>query len=130
MAETIAQPVHRKSKQRSRVGNGVKLLPATDGRSLTARRFKDLIDDIAGDLGGYSELSETQRQLIRRASLLSAEGERQEALWVRGEAEFDLMAYLMLTNCLRRVAEAIGLRRVAREAVTLENYLAAKDAAE
>jgi hypothetical protein len=38
-----------------------------DGRSVTARRFKDLYEDIAADLGGLDQLSEGQRQLIRRA---------------------------------------------------------------
>jgi hypothetical protein len=38
---------------------------------MTARRFKDLVEDIAADLGGKD--SEGQRQLIRRAVMLSAE---------------------------------------------------------
>ena len=91
--ETIAQPVRRSAAQRSRVGNGAKLLPATDGRSMTARRFKDLIDDIAADLGGAAFLSEAKRQLVRRAAMLWAECERHEALGVRGEKEFNLGLY-------------------------------------
>ena len=42
----------RKPEARSRVGNGKVLLPMTDGRSLTARRFQDLYEDVANDLGG------------------------------------------------------------------------------
>jgi hypothetical protein len=92
--ETIAQQIRRKSHGRSRVGNGAKLLPLTDGRSATAGRFKDLVEDIAADLGGKDTLSEGQRQLIRRAAMLSAECERQEALAARGEAEFDCELYV------------------------------------
>jgi len=35
---------------------------------------------ISADLGGVAMLSEGQRQLIRRAAMLSAECERQEAM--------------------------------------------------
>lgn len=54
-----------------------------DSRSVTYRRFKDLYQDIASDLVGLDHLSEGQKQLIRRASMLSAE--RMEAMSARGE---------------------------------------------
>jgi hypothetical protein len=82
-AETTARIISRKSHGRSQVGNGAKFLPMTDGRSATARRFKDLVQDISSDLGGVALLSEGQRQLIRRAAMLSAECERHEALSAR-----------------------------------------------
>jgi hypothetical protein len=50
--------------------------------------------------------------------MLSAECERQEAMWARGEAEFDLTAYGVLTNTLRRVLETLGLQRVAKDVMT------------
>jgi hypothetical protein len=111
----IPQPAKRSPAHRSRVGNGSKLLPLTDGRSATARRFKDLIDDISGDLGGADRLSEGQRQLIRRASMQSAESERQEALAVRGDAEFDIAAYGMATALLCRVFTLLGVKRIPRD---------------
>ena len=113
-AETTAQLISRKSHGRSRVGNGAKLLPLTDGRSATARRFKDLVEDIAADLGGKDHLSEGQRQLIRRAAMLSAESERMEALAARGEAEFDIDLYGMICDRLGRLFGRLGLERVAR----------------
>ena len=97
------------------VTNGSKLLPLADGRSVTARRFKDLTEFISIDLGGADRLSEGEKQLVRRAAALSAECERQEALWARGEAEFDIAAYSTLTNAVRRVFETIGLQRRARD---------------
>jgi hypothetical protein len=39
---------------------------------------------------------------------------------------FDPMIYGTTTDRLRRLCETLGLRRVAREAVTLESYLGAK----
>jgi hypothetical protein len=81
-APSTPQPVRvlKRGKGRSRVTNGSKLLPLSDGRSVTARRFRDLYDGICGDLGGVDQLSEGQRQLARRAAMLSSESERQEAL--------------------------------------------------
>jgi hypothetical protein len=117
-AETLnsdtPQPVRGKSKGRSRVTNGSKLLPLSDGRSATARRFRDLYEDIAADLGGLDHLSEGQKQLIRRAAMLSAESERLEALSARGEAGFDIDLYGMLCDRLGRLFGRLGLERVAR----------------
>jgi hypothetical protein len=127
LSSDTQQLISRKSHGRSRVGNGAKLLPLTDGRSATARRFKDLVEDIAADLGGKDHLSEGQRQLIRRAAMLSAESERMEALAARGEAEFDIDLYGMICDRLGRLFGRLGLERVARDATpTLQNYLQAK----
>lgn len=60
-AERTAPVASRSPTLRSRLSNGSKLLPMTDGRSATARRFKDLVEDIAADLGGKENLSEGQR---------------------------------------------------------------------
>jgi hypothetical protein len=122
-ADAHIPPVARRlPANRSRVANGSKLLPLTDGRSATARRFKDLIDDISGDLGGADRLSEGQRQLVRRAAMLSAECERQEALSVRGDAEFDCEAYGVMCDRLGRLFGRIGLERIPKT-VNLRSYL-------
>jgi hypothetical protein len=112
-SETTPRPARRPPAQRSRVGNGKVLLAMTDGRSLTARRFQDLYEDIANDLGGLDILSEAQKQLIRRVATLSAESERQEAEWANGRP-FDLTAYSTTANCMRRLFETLGISRVAR----------------
>jgi hypothetical protein len=82
------------------------LAPLADGRSVTARRFRDLYQDICADLGGADLLSEAQRQLARRASLLSAEAEKLEALASRGDAAFDIGTYALLAAMLCRVPPA------------------------
>jgi hypothetical protein len=126
-AETTAQLISRKSHGRSRVGNGAKLLPLTDGRSATARRSKDLVLDISADLGGVAQLSTAEMRLIRRASMLSAECETQEALAVREDVEFDCDGYVAKTNALRRVFETIGLKRAPRDVTpSLSSYLQSK----
>jgi hypothetical protein len=117
---------HGKPAHKSKAGNG-KLLPMTDGRSATARRFKDLVEDIAADLGGKAALSEGQRQLIRRAAMLSAECERQEALAARGEAEFNCELYGTMCDRLGRLFGRLGLERVSRDITpSLQGYLAGK----
>jgi hypothetical protein len=131
----------KRGKGRSRVTNGSKLLPLSDGRSATARRFRDIYEDVAADLRGLDFLSEGQKQLIRRAALLSAECERQESLAARGERLpngeimwkekadflFDIDRYVVMTNSLRRVLETIGLERKSRDVTPdLRSYLAGK----
>ena len=124
----IPKLARRKPEARSRVGNGKTLLPMVDGRSATARRFKDLVEDIAADLGGKDHLSEGQRQLIRRAAMLSAESERMEALAARGGAEFDIDLYGMICDRLGRVFGRLGLERKSKDVTPdLRSYLASKD---
>jgi hypothetical protein len=117
---------NRSPSVRSKLANGSKLLPLTDGRSATARRFRDLYEDICRDLGGVARLSEGQRQMVRRAAMISAECERMEAMAARGEAEFHVDTYGSLCDRLGRVFQRIGLRRVASVTPSLRDYLAAK----
>ncbi len=127
----VPQPVcgMKRGKGRSRVTNGSKLLPLADGRSVTARRFRDLYEDIATDLGGLDHLSEGQKQLIRRAAMLSAESERLEALSARGEAGFDIDLYGMFCDRLGRLFGRLGLERKSKDVTpTLSAYLAGKGA--
>ena len=84
-----------------------------DGRTAVAKRFRDVLSEITSDLGGSDTLSEGQRQLARRAAMLSVEAERMEAASVAGEA-FDLSAYGSLTDQLGRCFNRLGLKRVSK----------------
>ena len=79
---------------RSRVTNGTELLPGLDGRSLLARRFRDLIAQHTMDLGGESNVSQAQLSLIRRAAALTVELER----WETRFADDDGAKPLLLTH--------------------------------
>jgi hypothetical protein len=46
-----ANPDNRHPRQRSRVGNGHKLIAGCDGRGRWVRRLKDLLDEAISDLG-------------------------------------------------------------------------------
>jgi hypothetical protein len=101
----------RPKQHRSRVSNGAKLLPLTDGRSASFRRYRDLFEDICADLGGIDHLSTGEQQLARRAAKLSAECERLEALSYRDPESFDVNAYGMICDRLGRLFGRLGLKR-------------------
>ncbi len=113
--ETIPPVASAQRAHRSSVSNGSRLFAVSgiDGRSQTARRFRDLVEIMSGDLGGGDILSEFQKQLIRRAATLSIMAEAVEADVVR-DLGFDIMNYGTVCDRLRRIAETLGLRRIPR----------------
>jgi hypothetical protein len=117
-----------KSKTRSRVSNGSALLPGVDGRSSWCRRARDLIDRHLLDLGGADAVSEAERSIVRRASVLTTELEQLEARFaLSGQASSDdLDLYQRCANSLRRLLESVGLERRAKlvAAPTLEQIAA------
>jgi len=114
---------------RSRITNGKELLPSIDGRSIWARRLRDLISLHTRDLGGFDNLSQAQLSLIRRAAALTVELEHlEEKFQVNGSATPDqLKIYQMATNTLRRLFETIGLERRPRDITPPHPFDYAKD---
>jgi hypothetical protein len=118
--------VEAKSHARSRVSNGKRLFLEGDQRSKASRRFRDILSAIVADLGGADRLSEGQRQLARRCSLLAVECELIEAKAVAGEA-IDLEAYGVMTDRLGRAFQRLGLKRAAKDITPhVADYLARK----
>ena len=97
--------------------NGTELLPGLEGRSLLARRFRDLIAQHTMDLGGESNVSQAQLSLIRRAAALTVELERWETRFADddGAKPLALDQYQRCLNSLRRVLESLGLERKSRD---------------
>jgi hypothetical protein len=93
------------------------LLPGLDGRSAWVRRCQSLITAHLNDLGGIDNCSTAERSIIRRAATLTTELERMELRFaLNGQAEPDeLDAYQRCANSLRRLLEAVGLQRRARD---------------
>jgi hypothetical protein len=114
------------AKQRSRVTNGA-LFGATirDGRSGWSRRLGDLLSLHIADLGGQDVVSNAERSLIRRIATISVELEWIEQSFKssrKGPTTEQLDLYLRGSNNLRRLLEAIGLERRARDVTpTLED---------
>lgn len=73
----------RPSHQRSRITNGSALLVGVDGTSAQARRYRDLMEDLAAEHG--PDLSVGDRLLIRNAASLQLHAEELTAQLVRGE---------------------------------------------
>lgn len=118
----------RKPTARSRVSNGSDLLPNVDGRSATARRFRDICSAIIVDQGGLDRLSESRLQLIRRFAAAAVLAEQMESKLVEGTA-IDLSEHAQLASTLCRLASRIGIDRISRDLTpTLAEYLAQKQA--
>jgi hypothetical protein len=116
----------RKPTARSKVTNGAALFSSDliDGRSAMSRRFRDILSAIVSDLGGSDRLSEGQKQLARRISLMSVQCEAMEANSIAGEA-IDIDTYGQLSDRIGRACQRLGLKRVPKEiAPDLRNYIA------
>ena len=116
---------------RSRVTNSaargsIVWLDHVDKRGPVARRFKDLVALVTSDLGGPTELSESQRQIIRRVASMSVWCESEEAKMADGD-EIDIDRFQRTANSLRRLCESLGLERRARDITpSLSEYIAQK----
>jgi hypothetical protein len=129
-AENRGPIVRGRSRQRSRVTNGTGLfVDAGDGRGPWARRLRDVIDLHLADLGGAGVVSEAEASIVRRAATLTIELERLEAKFSTGEAPpSDLDLYQRTANSLRRLLEAVGLKRVPRDVTPdVGTYLASRE---
>ncbi len=123
---TLAKPSRT---TRAAVSNGSRLHAGeVDGRTESARRFRDVLAEIVSDLGGADLLSEGQRQLARRAAMMSVEAERQEAEAVAG-GKLDPDAFGALADRLGRVFNRLGLKRVPRDVTPTIAEIMARHAA-
>ena len=114
---------------RAAVSNGSRLHAGeVDGRTEAARRFRDVLAEIVSDLGGADILSEGQRQLARRAAMMSVEAERQEAEAVAG-GKLDPDSFGALADRLGRVFNRLGLKRVPRDVTPTIAEIMARHAA-
>ena len=96
---------------RTRVTNGKALfLDGVDGRTLAARRYRDLFHSFVSDLGGMDITSEAQRQLARRCATMSCQAEVMEAEFIAGD-DTDWEQYLHLVGTLSRALSRLGIER-------------------
>jgi hypothetical protein len=117
-----------KDPLKSRITNGSALLPGVDGRSPWVRRCKDVIAAHISDMGGEDNTSAAERSIVRRAATMTVELERLESRFaLAGQADpVDLDLYQRTAGNLRRLLEAVGLQRRARDVTpTLTEYLKA-----
>src|SRR5260370_41841781 len=74
------------SRTRSAGTNHKDLLPGLDGRSATARRFRDLGNAFIADMGGLDRCSESRLGLLRRRAATTVPAGLIEAGVVKGES--------------------------------------------
>src|SRR3954452_18145872 len=116
------------SRTRSAVTNHKELLPGLDGRSATARRFRDLVNAFVADMGGLDRCSEIKLGLMRRLAATTVQAEMLEARMVNGEA-VDIAALCTLASTTVRLSQRLGLERRARTVtLSLNQYLAGRTA--
>jgi hypothetical protein len=104
----------RKSHGRSRVSNGHDLLPDIDGRSVIARRYRDIASAILIDQGGIDRCSESRKQLVRRFAAAAVLAEQMESRLANGE-QIDIAQHATLSSTLVRLAAKIGIDRIPRD---------------
>ncbi len=110
---------------RTRVTNGKALfLDGVDGRTLAARRYRDLFHSFVSDLGGMDITSEAQRQLARHCATMSCQAEVMEAEFIAGD-DTDWDQYLHLVGTLSRALSRLGIERKALDVTgpTLDEYI-------
>jgi hypothetical protein len=118
---------------RSKVTNGTRLLIGVDGRSEQGRRYRDLIESFAADLGGFGKLSEAEKGLVRQCAALTAQSERMQAAIVRGDPVDDEQVTRCLnsqTRALRALATMASRRTKHRDVAkpSLRERLVAREA--
>ena len=112
---------------RSAVSNRSRLLDGVDGRTATARRFRDICRAYEVELGG--PVSEVERDLIRQAAGLTLRSEQMQAAIVRGEM-VDNDQLIRISSTARRVLESISSKAAQRKsvpAVTLADHIAKRN---
>lgn len=128
-ASSALPPLGAQSSSRTRLTNGAIVVAGVDGRTAWARRYKDVVALHASDLGGPDNMSEAEKALVKRAATLVVELERLESRFASAEkppTERELDLYSRLAGSLRRLLEAVGLQRRARDATpTITSYLKA-----
>jgi hypothetical protein len=102
-----------KPQAKSRISNGSAVfLEGVDGRSVLARRYRDIFASLVSDMG--HDPSEAQNLIARRASTLAVWCELAEAGMAKGD-DLDIAEFTTATNALRRLLADIGLERRARD---------------
>src|SRR6476469_4274680 len=116
------------SRARSAVTNHKDLLPGLDGRSATARRFRDLVNAVVADMGGLDHCSEVRLGLVRRLAATTVQAEMLEARMVNG-GTIDIATLCTLASTTVRLSQRLGLERQARNVTpSVGQYLAARTA--
>ena len=109
LVDSIPSP-SRPLTVRSAATNDPLFLRGVDGRSMVARRYRDVAIALADDLGGQDRLTEPSKILVRQAAALTVQVEVLQSKIVAGE-DVDLEQLTRLSNVLGRTLQRLGLKK-------------------
>jgi hypothetical protein len=98
------------------------VLPDVDGRSVIARRYRDITRAILVDQGGVDQCSESRQQLVRRFAAAAVLAEQLESRLANGE-QIDVSEHALLCSTLTRLAQRIGINRIPHDPMTFRERL-------
>jgi hypothetical protein len=87
-----------------------------------------MVRDIRSDLGGEGELSRIELSLIEAYAGAALLLDQFNALLLQNQ-KIDLAEFAQASNAMVRIASRLGLKRRAKEALTLDQYLAEREGA-
>lgn len=102
-------------------------LDRLDSRHNLTRELRERYAEICTDLGGVDSLSYMQRSLVERYLFLELWLSQQERSLAEG-GELDISRWVQANNAASGLASRLGLDRKAKEAPTLGEYLAKREA--
>jgi hypothetical protein len=117
-------PTHRRER---RTDGGIPLPRGADGRTVSARRYRQLVESIQADLGG--NLSTVDIALVRQGACLTLAAEQIQADVAAGRP-IDADALVRVSSEARRILETLRSKATANKPTgpTLADYLAQKQA--
>jgi hypothetical protein len=104
------------------VTNGTRTFVQGSAKSPWGRRWRDLFELHADDLGPQDTLSQAQLSLCKKAATIEVELEQMTGRLSLGE-EVDLDLFFRGVGHLRRIFEVLGIRRAPRDVTSLDAYL-------
>jgi hypothetical protein len=107
MSLDCAEFVDRPPRARAALTNGSLLPAGVDGRSATARRFRDLLAQLSREVGNGEALSVREQALIRQAAAIMVRIEALQASIVSGDPVDD-DAIVRLSNVAHRLLSAVA----------------------
>jgi hypothetical protein len=116
----------RARKERQFPANDGNVVANVGGRSVSARRYRDILRALMADQGGADHCSESRKQLVRRFAAAAFLAEQLEARLAYGD-DIDIATHALLASTQVRIAQCIGIDRSAKKTTpSLRQYLAAK----
>ena len=105
---------------RAAIVNGTPFLVTRSGKQVdrrthAGRRFEALIYALVSDLGGPQNTSVAEMELVRRAAAIAVDLAFAEAQAINNNEPLDPHIYHTMADTQRRILQALGLRRRARD---------------